>query len=181
MGEATYYLIAQFESDENAKFAEDFARVVFKELSKFSDEWQKIRSNQNKSPIQRHRILLKKFPLVRRYISLPKPPKEDVCMNYLAGQCEITNNFNLYSERNSVRLSDYVWHLASWDNISEFFYRLGARKVIWRSEEYFDYFDLLEEGLKDMPEVRKKVRQFSKDEIEKILLALKIGRKENDK
>jgi hypothetical protein len=180
MGEATFYLLAKFESIEDAKFAEDFARIVLEELSNFQDEWQKIRKNEQISPIERHKILLKKFPLVKKYIRLPKPPKEDLPMNYLAGACEITNHFDLYSQGKLVKLSDYVWHLASWNNISEFFYRLGARKVIWESDEYVDIFELLEERLR-RPEVKKNIRKFSKEKIKKILIAHKIGRKENEK
>ena len=180
MGEATFYLLAEFKSEEDAEFAEDFARIVLNELSKFFDEWQKIRQKQTISPIERHKMLLKKFPLVAKYIKLPKPSEGDTSMNYLAGECEITNYMNLYSEGNLVKLSDCVWHLASWDNISEFFYRLGARKVVWNSDENLDFFELLQERIENIPEVKKKIRYLSKEEIKRILIAHKIGRKESN-
>ena len=68
--------------------------------------------------------------------------------------------------------------MASWDNIAEFFYRLGAKKVVWESDEYFDYFELLESRLNEIEEINVKDK-FSKSEIRKIFLAHKIGRKEN--
>jgi hypothetical protein len=178
MGEATYYLLAEFETSEDAKEVEEFARIVFEELSRFQDEWQTIRNTQGKSAKERHKILLKEFPLVAKYISLPEPPDDDPPMNYLAGYCEINDNYYLQSDGRYLRLSDEVWHFADWSNIAEFFYKLGAKRVVWESDEYFDFFELLEEKLVNT-EPKNYKNKFSKEEIRKILLAHAIGRKEN--
>jgi hypothetical protein len=180
MGEATFYLLAEFETKEDAKEAEEFARIVFDELAEFQEEWQIIRDIQDKPTKLRHKMLLKKFPLVAKYISLPEPPDDDLPMNYLAGHCEISKNYCLEADGRYVRLSDTVWHFADWDNIAEFFYRLGAKRVVWESDEYFDFFELLEERLVNTEPTTHKNR-FSKEEIRKILLSHKLGRRDNDR
>jgi len=178
MGEATYYLLAEFETEEDAKEAGEFAGLVFEELFKFQNEWQKIRDDRRFSVEERHKMLLKKFPLVAKYIRLPRPCRDDPNMNYLAGHCEISDCYSLYIQGKYLKLVDEVWHLASWDNIAEFFCRLGAKRVVWESDEYFDYFELLESRLNEIEEINVK-NKFSKSEIRKILLAHKIGRKED--
>jgi hypothetical protein len=178
MGEANYYLLAEFESEDDAKFAERCARVILAELVAFYDEWQDIRTKTHKTVAERHKLLLKKFPLVRKYIWLPSPPKgrEDPAMNYLAGYCDVTCDFELSSEGRYVKLHDYVWHFANWDNIAWLFYRLGAKKVVWYSDEYMDFWDVLRAKLEKCEGPRRRPKRIPRDELEVMLIASELGK-----
>jgi len=120
VGEATFYLKARFGSGDEAKLAVKIAKHVLDDLAEFHDDWQRIR-NETEIPVkERHEMIKKMHPLVAKLIELPEPKGSDVCMNYLAGKCEMHKGYELYSSGEWVCLSCICWHLASWDNIEEF-------------------------------------------------------------
>jgi len=174
MGDATYCLLAEFSSEEEAEFAEKIARLVLEQLASFNEEWQKIRHETGKSVIKRHKYLLRKYPLVRNFIRLPKPVSDDSFMNYLAGECEMNRDFELYRDERYIKLSCCVWHLASWDNIAEFFYRIGAIRVTWESDESIDPWMLLELRLEKEP--IRTVERIPREELEVIAIATVLGK-----
>jgi len=142
MGEATFYLIAFFDSKELAEEISKYARYILKDLAKFHDDWHEIRHRYDIPVHERHRMLLERHPLVAKFIELPEPPSDDdVNMNYLAGKCEMHDDFKLSVKLNCITLSCYVWHLADWNNIKDLFYKLGAKSVTWWSDEYVDHVD----------------------------------------
>jgi len=141
VGEATFYLKARFGSEDEAKLAVKIAKYVLDDLAEFHDDWQRIRS-ETEIPVKgRDRILKEKHPLVAKLIELPEPRSNDVCMNYLAGRCEMHKGYELYNNGEWIYLSCICWHLASWDNIEKLFIKLGAIEVGWISDEDFNPFD----------------------------------------
>jgi len=144
MGEASYYLLATFNSKEKAHKAYLCAKVILKDLAEFQKDWQKIR-NKKGTAKEKFQKLLKRHPLVAKFVDLPEPPENDPAMNFLAGHCEITKEMELRYEGKQIKLFDVVWHCADWDNIGRLFYKLGASRVAWVSEEAIDPFELLED------------------------------------
>ena len=143
MGEATYYLIAEFETEEEAELAEARARVVLDDLVEFENDWQKIRGDSERPEKERHNKLLKKHPLVDNFIRLPDIDKNDPNMNYLAGKCEMNDDYAMHLIGTGIHLSCTVWHFATWNNIENFFFRLGAGRAGWFSDESMDPFELV--------------------------------------
>ncbi len=148
MGEATFYLKAKFKSEREAELAVKVAKPVLDDLAAFHEDWQTIRYHNNIPVNERHELLLKKHPLVAKFVELPEPEPEpedddDVNMNYLAGKCEMHGYYEIYSDGEWVRLSCECWHLATWDNIEKFFAEIGAVEVGWISDEHIDPFDAI--------------------------------------
>jgi hypothetical protein len=176
MGEATYYLMAEFGSEEEAERAARYAAPILREMAEFNDAWQEIRHERDRPVAERHEALLSRFPLVRRFVRLPGPREDDPNMNYLAGECEMGEDFQLVTMGSRVGLSCVVWHLASWDNVEEVFYGLGARKVYWTSDEYIDPWDLVGAYLDRMEVPERRPEPFDREELEIHLIAHEIGR-----
>ena len=182
MGEATYYLIAEFETEEEAELAEMRARVVLDDIVKFENDWQTIRGDSERPVKERHNELLNTHPLVAKFIKLPDIEENDVDidekdinMNYLADKCEMNDEYGMHLIGTGIHLSCMVWHIATWDNIEDFFFRLGAEKAGWFSDEYIDPFELLESQLHDSPSTRKFLEETLRSEIDTILVANKLA------
>lgn len=175
MGEATYYLIAEFETEGEAELAEMRARVTLDDLVDFENDWQKIRRYQEETVKERHDELLKKHLLVAKFIKLPDIKEGDSNMNYLAGKCEMNEYYHMHLIGTGIHLSCTVWHLASWDNIENFFFQLGADKAGWFSDESIDPFELLESQLHGSHNTEKFSEETLKSEIDTILVANKLA------
>jgi len=175
MGEATYYLIAVFDTEEEAELAGMRARVTLDDLVKFEDDWQNIRGGQKRAVEERHEELLKKHPLVAKFIELPDIKEGDSNMNYLAGKCEMNEEYNMHQIGTGVHLSCTVWHFATWDNIENFFFRLGAEKAGWFSDEHIDPFELLESPLHGSHNTEKISEETLRMDIDTILVANKLA------
>lgn len=179
MGEAVYYLIAEFETEEEAEMAERRARVVLGDLAEFEGDWQQIRDDHERPVKERHEELLKKHPLVEKFIELPDIDDNDPMVDYLAGKCEINTGYEM--RRNDIAIYLHyglVWHLASCDNIKDFFLRLGAEEVAWISDEHTDPFELVVEVLKGLhgPQSAEKFPEETlRREIDPILVAKKLA------
>jgi len=172
MGESWFYLKAKFPDERSAARAEKIARAVLKELAEFHDDWQKIRKERSIPVKKRHEELLKKHPLVAELIKLPEPPDDDDAMNYLAGECEMHKDFDLEREENTIYLQCLVWHLASWDNVAEFFYKLGASWVGWLNEEWLeDCFALIETIGRILPPPKERLPD---DRLDALAVALSV-------
>ena len=168
MGEAGYYLIAVFDDEKSAETAMNYAKYILMDLAKFEEDWQNIRMNRAMPVKERHKMLLKKHPLTAKYIKLPRPVESDRSMNYLAGECEMDKDFELEREGNQIRLYAYVWHMASWDNVRDLFYKLGAKVVDWMSDEYVDIFDILEDEISDTVKPPDAPEPLTEKEMEKL-------------
>jgi len=160
MGEARFYLKAKFPAQKEAHQAKEIAELLFKDMISFGDDWQKIRNDHAKSPGERHKILLKKHRLVKELLDLPSPQENDWNMNYLAGECEMTEDYEMtLGKDNIIYLSALVWHLGSWDNLCRVFEKLGAVATGWVSDEHADYWmcvDMETATSKKIPEGRLK-------------------------
>jgi len=159
LGEARYYLVAEFKNKRRAEIVYRISKVILDDLAKFCEDWQSIRINSNLTVEERHQQLLQKHPLVAKYIEIPKPDnKRDINMNYLAGKCEMNSDYILqWVNKRYLFLSCYVWHLANWKNIVEMFHKLGASKVLYMSDEDSGgdvYYSYLVHNLKRAPEWR---------------------------
>lgn len=175
MGEATYYLIAKFETEEEAELAEARARVVFDDLVEFENDWQKIRGDSERPVKERHGELLKEHPLVAKFIKLPDIVETDPNMNYLAGKCEMNEYYVMHRNGTAIYLSCTVWHIATWDNIENFFFQLGAEEAGWLSDEYIDPFEMVGGQLHDSPNTRKFSEETLRMGIDTILVANKLS------
>lgn len=175
MGEATYYLIAEFETEEEAELAEARARVVLDDVVKFENDWQKIRGYTDRPVKERHDELLKKHPLVAKFIELPNIDETDVNMNYLAGRCEMNEYYEMRRNGEAVYLSCTVWHIATWDNIEDLFFRLGANEAGWISDEYIDPFEMVGEQLHEPQNTRNIPEETLKRDIDTIRVANKLA------
>ncbi len=58
-----------------------------------------------------------------------------------AGELDITTDYNLDIVGNEIRLSDYVWHMASWDRFVTWMQKRGSTKARWTSDEETTPFD----------------------------------------
>ena len=175
MGEATYYLIAEFETEEEAELAEARARVVLDDIVEFENDWQEIRNNVKDPCLERHVKLQEEHPLVDKFIELPDIDGNDINMNYLAGKCEMNEYYEMHLIGTGIHLSCTVWHLASWGNIEDFFFRLGAEKAGWFSDEHIDPFELLESQLHGSHNTEKFPEESLRSEIDTILVANKLS------
>ncbi|MEM2619205.1 MAG: hypothetical protein QXR87_06960 [Candidatus Hadarchaeales archaeon] len=170
MGVARYYLLATFRSEREAHRAYLCAKAVLADLAEFYDDWQKVRHEKGTAQ-ERFRRLLRRHPLVAKFVELPKPPKNDPAMNFLAGHCEITQGMTMELHEHEIWLTDMVWHCASWRNIARLFYQLGAVRVAWMSEEDFDPWELLSERYEE-----KKVDKLPDKVIKEELLPKALAR-----
>ena len=170
MGESTFYLKAKFKSQEEACRAKEITELLLKDMISFGDDWQRIRGDHTKSTIRRHKILLEKHCLVKELLDLPLPPENDWNMNYLASECEMTEDYEIFKKDDTIYLSALVWHLASWDNLCRAFEKLGAIATGWISEEYADYWMCVEME----PAVSKKLPKDRFKKIEKFLVVNKV-------
>jgi len=172
MGESWFYLKAEFPDERSAARAEKIAKAVLKELAEFHDDWQKIRKERSIPVKKRHEELLKKHPLVAELIKLPESPDDDDAMNYLAGECEMRGDFDLWREGSTIYLQCIVWHLGTWNNIADFFYKLGASWAGWLNEEWVEnYFELIEIIGRVLPPLKERLPD---DRLDALAVALSV-------
>ena len=146
MGEATFYLKAEFKNEGDAKIAEKIGEVVLNELNEFNNKFQSIRDNINVSIADRIGSLLDSYPLIEEFFDLPSIKKSDVVLNELAGWNEIEkdNQFDFRREENILYLSNEIWHFSNWDGICHLFEKLGAIKTGYASDEYIDVYKCID-------------------------------------
>ncbi|MEM2618266.1 MAG: hypothetical protein QW356_02090 [Candidatus Hadarchaeales archaeon] len=166
-----YFLLAEFETEEEANRAYLCAGVILADLAEFREDWKKIRDSEGTAG-EKLRNLLRKHPLVAKFIELPKPKKEDE-MDFLA-RCGITEDMVMDQVGNEIQLCDVVGGETDWDYIGQLFYRLGARRVAWVSEEAIDVWEVL----RKIPayELRKKTDRLPEKAILEELLPLALAR-----
>jgi hypothetical protein len=143
MGEATYYMKARFVVLNEEKKEE--IKKFFIEGSRAEDFWQ---DNRGKEPSWFWKEFSEKFPEVTDYL-LSQDGIGNDCNNSLAGLLDFGDEDTIDSqmefEGNIMRYSAYVWHFANWDPLCGFLIkRFGASICDWLSDEYVNYFDLLQ-------------------------------------
>jgi len=140
MGEAVYYLIAEFYSKKRADIALKVFNIICKKLSKFMDVRERLGTKP--TPIEIYNKLKREFPLIFKYLDVEKPDDTTSSVNYLIGFCDMTSYYNLelYTDKTSHRyrliLIDEVWHFADWNPLVNLAFKLGATHAVYYSDEY---------------------------------------------
>jgi hypothetical protein len=134
MGEAIYYLIAEFPNKNIMDIAIKILKPIFKQTIKCQDEWQKIRGTGN--PIKNYEYLMDKYPLVNTFLDIPKPKRDDISMNDIAGTLDINEDYTLYTYNTRLELICEVWHFADWSGFVKLMFKLGASYCNYYSDEY---------------------------------------------
>jgi len=137
MGEAVYYLIAEFRNNKQLRIVSNLVEPIIKELAEFQDYWQNTRHEKG-TVRERYNHLKEKYPLAFEYLNIPKPEDDDTVMNRLAGYCDMTVDYRIYYDDNKFTLSCEVWHFANWKPLVRLMFQLGAVKCHYYSDEYMD-------------------------------------------
>lgn len=133
MGEANYYLTAEFESEKKLN-------GVFKDIKKFIKQgkraeefWDKNRNSKRKEFWENFK---RKFPLIYEYLG---ELVEGDNNNDLAGEIDFGMDNSIPTKRGVIlEFSERVWHFSSWDRLAEFLkVKFGAKKVDWYNDEVY--------------------------------------------
>jgi len=146
MGEATYYLMAQFKTDADAEAACEAFRALNAEGCRAHDYWQTHRGEPSREAF--FKTFNEKFPLVAQYLGDHTFDHN----NGLAGQLDFIDegDENIHVESGAIlSASAYVWHFADWSKMEEWLEAHGAIKVVSLSDEYESFFDLCRYRLLD--------------------------------
>ena len=167
MGEATFYLVGEFPKNTNIELVQRFLSIIAKNLVDFQEEFQNIRWNAKETVLKRHKTLINKFPILKKYIRFPKPVVHDLNMNYLAGFCDMTEYSILVDEVDDILkiiLYAEVWHFADWTELVTLLYKLGAIRATFYSDEYV--LDIVQDSrLTEQMKRPKEIELLSKDKI----------------
>jgi hypothetical protein len=141
MGEAIYYLKAQFKDGKAAlKGAKRLRGLIEEDIAAY-DFWQRNRGQ--KEPSEFWPEFKEKFPKVYRYLKMwqPKLVGGD-CDNDLAGKLGLGNEGdaqNVVVEGNLVKYHAEVWHFSDWSGLVKYVKRVClAQKAGYISDEYAD-------------------------------------------
>ena len=136
MGEARFYLIAEFESEKKLNKVFGEIKTFIKQGQKSEEFWQKYRES---NPQQFWSKFKGKFPLIFEYLG-EKANKDN--NNSLARELDFGMfNAKPTKERNILKFNDEVWHLASWDRFADFLKnKYQAKRVNWFSDEWSPEF-----------------------------------------
>jgi len=179
MGEAGYYLVAIKATGE---IYDEFKKRL-DDLAKLNEDFQKIRHDSSKPPIERWRMLKDMHPLAVELINYEPSEealKKDMWLNELTSVIpDLTSEYILTIEDNVIKLYDYVWHLTDWDGIARWLEKRGCI-VLWASDEYIDLHHYLLMKLRfehkeDIIDVLYDLLSKGKvDEALRLLIALRI-------
>ena len=142
MGEARYFLKAEFNTVAKAKAALSKVKPLLKDLVKLNQIWQDHRGEAVKTQMAR----LIKFKSWKVFMPADiKVEDKDTSTNALAGPLpDMTEDFDLKLNGVEVKLNDEVWHFTSWDGIVEWFEKQpGCKSVNQLSDEYVNIEELL--------------------------------------
>src|SRR5512137_2529645 len=97
MGEATYYLKADFPAGVDVEKIAEELRKLLPELANFFDAWQSIRNDESRTPAERVADLKERFPQVWKEFGFDDlvVKDDDRPLNLFAGELDITPEFNL--------------------------------------------------------------------------------------
>ena len=171
MGEATYYIKAEFSHQEKAQRALKLMRKLIKQGIDSADYWQ---SNRDARKEEFWTEFKAKFPVVYRFLkawdverkakwekNVAEKGRENVYPheyepsadgdnnNGLAGKLDfgsVEDVENLRLDGNVLKYSSCVWHCASWDGFVKYLLdACGADAAGWLSDEYVDkdYFSMI--------------------------------------
>ena len=160
MGEATYYLKARYESQEQAKAAVEKITTFRQQMDQAADFWQ---SQRHTEPEGFWPVFAATYPEVYAYLTKYATPSETLygdvshpwvgsfdCNNSLAGLLDAGTLDDLESARVDgddpylVKLYAMVWHFADWEPFAAWIEaETGAQIATWISDEYVDYFDCI--------------------------------------
>lgn len=146
MGEAIYYLKARWASKEDAEDAEASVEHFLQRMAYCEDAWQDSRGGGEKAGLRLRADYRDVFDLLQ--IPLPEAGPHGAVdwSNYLAGELDspfIDPDHVHEWEGAELRLSGEVWHSADWTHLADALKRLGAKKVVWRSEADMNPFEAL--------------------------------------
>jgi hypothetical protein len=155
MGEATYYLKAQFESQAAAEAAVPGIKRLISEGIQAQDWWQNHRRMEHEGKRAEFWSGFKeKFPLTTKYLQSFQAGccggehilLDDDCNNGPAGFLDFGSDEEdleaVNVQGNTVTYYALVWHFARWDPFLNFIAsEHGAVKIGWVSDEYLEPFD----------------------------------------
>lgn len=133
MGEANYYLKAQFASEDDLTAKLPALRTFFTQGANAYDFWQK---NRMAKPETFWATFTKRYPLVAQLLG--KYVGGD-CNNALAGLIDfIRLDWAVFKQdKNTLYYGGTVWHFADWEPLCAFLQtQFGATKVKFLSDEY---------------------------------------------
>jgi len=164
MGEATFYLKAEFTSEKEARDTLPLFKELLIDQSNAYEYWQKYCREDprmeekdrdflhvnSKTPPERYELLKEKFELAFSILPAYEVSTNDKNMNFLAGQLydggleQIEDNLDI--EDTTIYFHAEVWHFSTWDHLSEWLRERGSRAG-WLSDEYATiktYYDQIE-------------------------------------
>jgi ABC-type nitrate/sulfonate/bicarbonate transport system substrate-binding protein len=134
MGESTYYLTAEFESEEKLNENFDSIKKFIKQGQKAEDFWQNHRYEKREIFWKKFKA---KFPIVYEYLGELADKDNN---NGLAGELDFGMDKEIPTKnKNILEFSDMVWHIASWDRFADFLKKkFEAKNVEWFNNERYD-------------------------------------------
>jgi hypothetical protein len=149
MGEATYYLKAYFNSNDDAKRAMVQITPLIEQGIEAQDWWQDHRGMDESERPEFWKQFSERFPAVTEYLGETRSRNSLVggdCNNELAGELDFGSDSDIESlmlNGSEIWYCGYVWHFADWTRLADAFYRAGAVKVNWISDENMNPFDTI--------------------------------------
>jgi len=149
MNELTNYSKVAFKSVKEAKAKLEPIQSFYREGIKACNYWE---GHRKKEPTEFWPEFKKQFPLVYKYLDLPKT-KATVnnkcdCNNALAGRLDFGEEDTIEmmcANGNQIWYSATVWYFADWTPLMKFIEKeFGAVATGWVSDEDIDYFDLID-------------------------------------
>ncbi|MDF2457709.1 MAG: hypothetical protein K0S79_125 [Nitrospira sp.] len=143
MGEATFYLKAEYPTAEAATKAGEKLTALWKENA--ADWWQEHRGYE---PEYFWPQFQERFPVTTEYLKHFDRFGGD-CNNDLAGQlcfpgCDGAED-EVTIHENLVMARAFTWHLGDWNPLVAWLKGTGAQRAGWLSDEYADdYFSMIE-------------------------------------
>jgi hypothetical protein len=156
MGEAVYYLKARFESREDVERAMPQVVTLIKQGIEAQEWWQEHRNMEQDDRPAFWKEFVERFPAVTEYLgetghsTFRNSIVGGDCNNELSGEldfgCDESDLESIMICGNEIWYSALVWHFADWTRLAESFYRFGAKRVGWISDEDMNPYNVIDLG-----------------------------------
>jgi len=137
MGECAYRLKALWPIKGIPKESKDIIENFLKDFEEALRYWETEESYSDEF-LEKFE---KKFPAFTKFV-------KSTGINNFNTECKLDlgENHEIYWESNTFSLNaSQVWHFADWNPLANWIKSLGAKRVIWESEEFkedpFDFYD----------------------------------------
>ena len=149
----SYYLTAEFKSEEDAEIAFVIAKEIIEDYARLIDDLSNVGLEE---PAKKWlKKLLKKHKLAKELIDIPE---EGTVWDFITRYNLMLGSLETYE--NKVHLAGPVWSLTDWDFIAKLFIKLGAIRCRWINIDSEDvkYHKLAGEGKCDEEFISKIAR-----------------------